>query len=54
MQDVSEILDNHVLLVALIACLIAQVLKAVIEYLRHGKINLRVLVEMRAEEHTTE
>ncbi|WP_346292819.1 divergent PAP2 family protein [Sphaerothrix gracilis] len=45
MQDVSEILDNHVLLVALIACLIAQVLKAVIEYLRHGKINLRVLVE---------
>ncbi|NEQ34580.1 MAG: divergent PAP2 family protein, partial [Leptolyngbya sp. SIO4C5] len=31
--------------VALIACLIAQVLKAVIEYLRHGKINLRVLVE---------
>ncbi|NJL84885.1 MAG: divergent PAP2 family protein [Leptolyngbyaceae cyanobacterium SM1_1_3] len=45
MQDVSEILDNHVLLVALIACLIAQVLKAVVEYVRHGKINLRVLVE---------
>ncbi|MFE4106429.1 divergent PAP2 family protein [Almyronema epifaneia] len=45
MRDVSEILDNHVLLVALIACLVAQVLKAIIEYLRHGKINLRVLVE---------
>ncbi|MDX2214228.1 MAG: divergent PAP2 family protein [Oculatellaceae cyanobacterium bins.114] len=45
MQDISHILDNHVLLVALIACLVAQVLKLVVELIRHGKINFRTLVE---------
>ncbi|MBD2461567.1 divergent PAP2 family protein [Oscillatoria sp. FACHB-1407] len=45
MQDISHILDNHVLLVALIACIIAQVLKVVVELVRHGKVNFRTLVE---------
>ncbi|MBD0335733.1 MAG: divergent PAP2 family protein [Cyanobacteria bacterium Co-bin13] len=45
MHNISEIFDNHVLLVALIACLTAQALKAVIEFARFGKINLRVMVE---------
>lgn len=45
MQDISHIFDNRVLLVALIACLIAQVLKLVVELIRHGKVNFRTLVE---------
>jgi len=45
MQDISAILNNHVLLVAVIACLIAQVLKLVFEFARHGKVNFRTLVE---------
>lgn len=45
MQDFSNILNNHVLIVALIACLVAQALKVIIEFARHGKVNLRVLVE---------
>ncbi|HAZ48647.1 MAG TPA: acid phosphatase [Cyanobacteria bacterium UBA11371] len=43
MQDFGKILDNHVLVVALIACLIAQVSKIVVELVRHGKVSLRVL-----------
>ena len=45
MENFSDIIDNHVLLVALIACLMAQVLKGVIELIRHRKLNLRVMVE---------
>lgn len=44
MQDIGEILDNRVLLVALIACLIAQALKLVIELVKNRKLNIRVLV----------
>ncbi|MEH2320611.1 divergent PAP2 family protein [Nostoc sp.] len=44
MQDIGNILDNRVLLVALVACLIAQALKLVIEIVKHHKLNVRVLV----------
>ena len=44
MQDIGDILDNRVLLVALIACLIAQALKLVIELVKNRKVNVRVLV----------
>jgi hypothetical protein len=45
MQDFSHIIDNWVLLVALIACLVAQASKLVIELAKNRKVNLRVLVE---------
>jgi uncharacterized protein len=45
MQDISAILNNHVLIIALIACLVAQVLKLVVELIRHGKVTFRTLVE---------
>lgn len=45
MRDFFNILDNHVLVVALIACLSAQLLKVVFELLYHGKVNVRALVE---------
>jgi len=45
MQDIHHILDNHVLLVALIACLSAQLLKLLMELIQHGKLNFRALVE---------
>jgi acid phosphatase family membrane protein YuiD len=44
MQDIGDILNNHVLLVALIACLIAQALKLVVELVRHRKLDINVLV----------
>jgi acid phosphatase family membrane protein YuiD len=45
MQEISSnILDNHVLLVALLACLIAQFLKVPIELIKNHKLNLRYLV----------
>ena len=44
MQDFGDILDNQVLLVSLLASLIAQVIKLIVEYALHGKINVRVLV----------
>jgi uncharacterized protein len=44
MQDIGDILDNRVLLVALVACLIAQALKLVIEIVKNRKLNVRVLV----------
>ena len=43
MQDIGDILDNRVLLVALIACVTAQILKLLIELIRNGKINVSVL-----------
>ena len=45
MQNVGDILHNQVLIVALIACLLAQLLKVVFELIYHGKVNFRVLVE---------
>jgi uncharacterized protein len=45
MQDFGAILDNRVLLVALIACFLAQALKLLIELTRDRKFNVRVLVE---------
>ncbi|MBW4565864.1 MAG: divergent PAP2 family protein [Mojavia pulchra JT2-VF2] len=44
MQDIGDILDNRVLLVALIACLMAQAMKLVFELATHRKLNVRVLV----------
>lgn len=44
MQDVGNILDNQVLLVALIACFTAQGLKLLVELIKNGKVNLRSLV----------
>lgn len=43
MQDFGNILQNHVLLISLAACFIAQGLKAIVDLIRHGKINLRSL-----------
>ncbi|MDF0556960.1 divergent PAP2 family protein [Kamptonema sp. UHCC 0994] len=45
MQEISgNILHNQVLVVALLACLIAQVLKVPIELVKNRKFNLRYLV----------
>ncbi|MBD2387906.1 divergent PAP2 family protein [Cylindrospermum sp. FACHB-282] len=44
MQDIGDILENRVLLVALVACFIAQGLKLVIEIVKNRKLNVRVLV----------
>lgn len=45
MQDFSEIFQNHVLWVALVACISAQALKLVFEFAQHRSINPKVLVE---------
>lgn len=45
MQDFGDILNNQVLLVAIAACLIAQVLKVFVELAKNGKVNVRALVE---------
>jgi hypothetical protein len=44
-MEFSNILHNHVLLIAVAASLIAQTLKLVFELVRHGKVNFRTLVE---------
>jgi acid phosphatase family membrane protein YuiD len=44
MQDIGDILDNRVLLVALVSCFIAQGLKLIIEVFQHHKLNVSVLV----------
>lgn len=44
MQDFGAIFHNQVLIISLIACFTAQGIKAIVELIRHGKINLRVLV----------
>ncbi len=44
MQDFGDILDNSVLLVAVVACLSAQASKLVIELFENRKVNLRVLI----------
>ena len=45
MQDFSEIFHNHVLRVALVACVSAQIHKLVFEFAQHRSINPKVLVE---------
>jgi acid phosphatase family membrane protein YuiD len=45
MQDIGDIFHNQVLLVAIAACLIAQVLKVFVELAKNGKLNVRSLVE---------
>ena len=45
MQDFSQIFQNHVLWVALVACISAQALKLVFEFAQHRSINPKVLVE---------
>jgi acid phosphatase family membrane protein YuiD len=40
----ETIFDNHILVVALIACLMAQLLKVVFELAKEGKFNFRSLV----------
>ncbi|AFY84378.1 divergent PAP2 family protein [Oscillatoria acuminata] len=45
MQEIGNIIDNRVLLVATLACLIAQSAKLAIELARNRKFNFRVLVE---------
>jgi uncharacterized protein len=40
----NSIIHNHVLLVALMACLIAQVSKLIVEVIKNRKLNVRVLV----------
>ena len=44
MQDVGNIFQNQILVVAIFACLSAQGLKLVIEIVKNGKINIRNLV----------
>lgn len=44
MQDFGNILNNSVLLVAVVACLIAQASKLVVELIKNGKVNIRSLV----------
>jgi hypothetical protein len=45
MYDIGTIMNNYALLVAIIACVMAQALKVVICLIKDGKVNLRVLVE---------
>ena len=44
MQDIGNIIDNSVLLIAVIACLIAQASKLVVEVVKNRKLDVRVLV----------
>ncbi|HBB32844.1 MAG TPA: acid phosphatase [Cyanobacteria bacterium UBA8803] len=44
MQDFGNILNNQVLLVALIACFVAQLLKLLVELTKDRKFNIRTLV----------
>ena len=43
MQDISDIFNNRVLLVALVACFVAQGLKLVFEVIKNRKLDVRVL-----------
>lgn len=45
MQDFSRVFDNHVLWIAVVACIVAQILKLIVEFGRHGKVSFRTLVE---------
>ncbi len=42
-NNISQILENRILLVAIAACLIAQVLKLIIDLIQNGKVSAKVL-----------
>ncbi|BAZ04911.1 divergent PAP2 family protein [Calothrix sp. NIES-3974] len=44
MQDIGDIFQNRVLLVALVACIIAQAIKLIVEIIKNRKLDIRVLV----------
>lgn len=44
MQDIGDILQNRVLLIALVACIIAQAIKLIVEIIKNRKLDIRVLV----------
>ncbi|USR91460.1 divergent PAP2 family protein [Phormidium yuhuli AB48] len=45
MQNLAQVLNNHILLVALAACLIAQLSKLLLYAVQHRRFNGRVLIE---------
>ncbi|MGG6293584.1 divergent PAP2 family protein [Leptolyngbya sp. AN02str] len=45
MQNIANVFNNQILMVAIAACLIAQVLKLVFEFAKNGKVSFRTLVE---------
>jgi uncharacterized protein len=45
MRSLGSIFDNHILIVALASCLIAQGAKVFVELAQHRKLNFKVLVE---------
>ncbi|MBE9097871.1 divergent PAP2 family protein [Vacuolonema iberomarrocanum] len=45
MQDIGNIFQNSVLIIAVVACLLAQGLKLIIEGITQGKVTFRTLVE---------
>jgi uncharacterized protein len=44
MQDFPDILNNHILLVSLFACILAQLIKVVVGLVQNGKLDFRSLV----------
>lgn len=42
-NSISQILENRILLVAVAACIIAQVLKLIIDLIQNGKVSAKVL-----------
>ena len=44
MQEFPAILDNRILMIALFACLLAQLLKAIVAVVQHGKIDVRAMI----------
>jgi uncharacterized protein len=44
MQEFPSILDNRILMIALFACLLAQLLKAIVAVIQHGKIDVRAMI----------
>lgn len=44
MQEFNQVFHNHILIVSTLACLIAQLIKAIVELIRHGKVSIRYLV----------
>ena len=45
MQDIGNVFQNSVLIIAVVACLLAQGLKLIIEGITQGKVTFRTLVE---------
>jgi acid phosphatase family membrane protein YuiD len=45
MQSFGSVLNNHVLIVSLLSCVLAQLSKVVVELIYHGKLNFRVIFE---------